>query len=73
MAMDKKILRDNIRKAQFIPQLFADAETPSALASHFDSSLTTTRIAENHQPYFRRWLRFYLDFCWNCQQDSPIV
>ena len=73
MAMDKKILRDNIRKAPFIPQRFADAEISSALATHFDSSLTTTRIAVNHQPYFRRRLRFYLDFCRKYQQDSPIA
>jgi len=28
-------------------------------------------IAENHWPYFRRWLPFYLDFCQKYQQDSP--
>lgn len=69
----KTILRDNIRKAQFIPQRFADAEIHPALASRFDSSLVTTRIMVNHKLYFRRRLRFYLDFCRKYQQDSPIV
>jgi len=69
----KTILRDNIRKAQFIPQRFADAEIHPALASYFDSSLAATRITENHQPYFRSRLRFYLDFCRKYQQDSPIA
>jgi len=43
---------------------------PPALASRFDSALITAGIAENHWPYFRRWLRFYLDFCQKYQQDS---
>ncbi|MTW21578.1 hypothetical protein [Allochromatium palmeri] len=45
-------------------------EIPPALASRFDSTLVATGIAENHRPYFRRWLRFYLDFCQKYQQDS---
>ena len=45
-------------------------EIPPALASRFDSALITAGIAENHWPYFRRWLRFYLDFCQKYQQDS---
>jgi hypothetical protein len=69
----KTVLQDNIRKAQFIPQRFADAEIHPALASRFDSSLTTTRIAVNHQPYFHRRLRFYLGFRRKYQQDSPIA
>jgi integron integrase len=37
--------------------------TPPEIAVRFDAAMVTAEIEGHHQPHFRRWLRFYLDFC----------
>jgi hypothetical protein len=36
---------------------------PPDLLSRFDASLAQNEIPEYQRPHYRRWLRFYLDFC----------
>jgi hypothetical protein len=38
-------------------------QTPREIAARFDRALESARIAEYVRPHYRRWLRFYLDFC----------
>jgi len=33
------------------------------LIRHYDRLLNQHPIVQNQQPYYRKWLRFYLDFC----------
>jgi len=33
------------------------------LTRHYDRLLNQHPIVQNQQPYYRKWLRFYLDFC----------
>ncbi|MEA3274743.1 MAG: integron integrase [Pseudomonadota bacterium] len=36
---------------------------PPDLARRYDALLDRSSVAPNHRAYFRKWLRFYLDFC----------
>ncbi len=63
-------LRGNLGQAFVIPYNFVHERVPKDLAYRFDSALLAADIAEHHQPHFRRWLRFYLDYCWKYQRDS---
>jgi site-specific recombinase XerD len=36
---------------------------PPDLLSRYDASLAQNEIPEYQRPHYRRWLRFYLDFC----------
>ncbi|NEX16540.1 MAG: hypothetical protein C1943_07915 [Halochromatium sp.] len=38
-------------------------DIPPEVATQFDSAMSATGVDEHHRPHFRRWLRFYLDFC----------
>lgn len=38
-------------------------QIPYDLGKRFDSAMSEAPIAEHLRPHFRRWLRFYLDFC----------
>lgn len=44
-------------------------QTPPHIASRFDAALAAAGVDEHHQPHFRRWLRFYLDFCHKYGKD----
>jgi len=44
-------------------------QTPREVASRFDRALASAGIAEHIRPHYRRWLRFYLDFCEKYQWD----
>ena len=48
-----------MRKKEFLPVL----TIPSDLQSRYDASLARNEVAEYQRPHYRRWLRFYLDFC----------
>jgi integron integrase len=43
--------------------------TPREIAARFDHALESAGIAEHVRPHYRRWLRFYLDFCAKYQWD----
>lgn len=36
---------------------------PSALQAHFEEYLRTKAIFNNQHGTFKKWLRYYLDFC----------
>lgn len=38
-------------------------QTPPDIANRFDAAMLAAGVDQHHQPHFRRWLRFYLDFC----------
>ena len=38
-------------------------ETPEKIQSEFDKLLAENSVPEKYRPYYRKWLRFYLDFC----------
>ncbi len=42
---------------------------PQALLKKFDSSLNERSVEPGLQKYFRKWLRFYLDFCHKYKND----
>jgi integron integrase len=44
-------------------------QTPREIAARFDRALEAAGIAEHVRPHYRRWLRFYLDFCAKYQWD----
>ncbi|WP_200278898.1 tyrosine-type recombinase/integrase [Rhabdochromatium marinum] len=44
-------------------------QTPPHIASRFDAALSAAGVDQHHQPHFRRWLRFYLDFCHKYGKD----
>jgi len=44
------------------PQGSSMLQTPPEIATRLDAAMVTAEIDDHHQPHFRRWLRFYLDF-----------
>jgi len=46
---------------------------PSEIPVRFNSALAKNRIAKEYQNHYRKWLRYYLDFCqkYNFQGIQP--
>lgn len=55
--------RDILRPRMLSRRYLENARHPPEVATQFDSAMLATGVDEHHRPHFRRWLRFYLDFC----------
>ena len=46
---------------------------PSEISVRFNSALAKNRIPNDYQNHYRKWLRYYLDFCqkYNFQSIQP--
>ncbi len=38
-------------------------QIPYDVDTRFEAAISEAAVAEHLRPHFRRWLRFYLDFC----------
>ncbi len=38
-------------------------DTPEEIQIRFDQLLSQNSVPEKYRPYYKKWLRFYLDFC----------
>ena len=45
-------------------------QVPSKVGDHFDTVMESTEVDGHLRPHYRKWLRFYLDFCAKYGFDS---
>jgi integron integrase len=45
-------------------------QVPGAVLAHFEASLAAKKISGNLRIHYKKWLRFYLDFCSKYRRDT---
>ena len=45
-------------------------QVPGAVLARFEACLAAKNISENLRIYYKKWLRFYFDFCSEYQRDA---
>ena len=45
-------------------------QIPSAVLVRFETCLEVHKVSERVRVYYKKWLRFYLDFCSKYQRDA---
>ncbi len=45
-------------------------QVPGALLTRFEACLAAKNISENFRVHYKKWLRFYLDFCSKYHRDA---
>jgi hypothetical protein len=44
-------------------------QIPAPVLARFEESPTAKNITENHRIHYKKWLRFYLEFCSKYRRD----